>query len=46
VKFGGHENLLDVLTQYEILEFTECLLSLRHTSFGLVRFDKANQQIG
>jgi len=46
VKFGGDENLLDVLTQYEILEFTECLLSLRQTSFGLVRFDKANQQIG
>ena len=43
VEFGADENLLDVLTQYEILEFMDCLHSMRHTSFGLVRFDKANQ---
>jgi hypothetical protein len=46
VKSRKTENLLDVRTQYEILEFTDCLHSWRDTSFVLVRFDEANQQIG
>ena len=46
VKSRKTENLLDVRTQYEILEFTDCLHSWRDTSCVLVRFDEANQQIG